>query len=167
VAELPDGVIVLRPWRLAEAGWYAAQVTDPEIARQTSERPDLTAEDVRQAIIATRADPNHRGWAICAAESGELLGNAALDLVHGTLAYWVAAPARGRGVATAAIRLMATYAFDTAGLAQLRLWVKAGNEASARAAVKAGFVRAPDLDETVEVKGEAWSAEFYTLASTV
>ncbi len=161
MTELTDGTIVLRPWRLADADWYASQVKDPEIQRQTTESAELTAHQVREAISTYADDPYLRGWVICAAESGQLLGNAALDLDSGRISYWVAAAARGRGVATAAVRLMAAYGFDTSELDTLRLWVRAGNHASAKAAVKAGFVRAPELDATVEVKGEQWTAEYY------
>ncbi len=94
--------------------------------------------------------------------TGELLGNAALDLAAGTLSYWVAAAARGRGVATAAVTLMAEYAFTLGGLSELRLWVRAGNRASARVAEKAGFTRAPALDRTIDVRGEPWIAHYYT-----
>jgi [ribosomal protein S5]-alanine N-acetyltransferase len=145
--ELTDGSIALRGWRLVDADWYASQVKDPEIQQHTKEPAELTAQQVREAISTYADDPNHRGWVICAAESGERLGNAALDLDGGRIAYWVAAPARGRGVATAAVRLMATYAFATSELEELRLWVRTGNHASARVAEKSGFVRA-----------SAWSA---------
>jgi [ribosomal protein S5]-alanine N-acetyltransferase len=162
--ELTDGTITLRAWRHSDAEWYASQAGDPEIQRQTKEPHDLTARQVREAITTYADHPSHRGWVICAAATGERLGNAAVDLDTGRLAYWVAAAARGRGVATAAVRLMADYAFDASELEMLRLWVKAGNDASARVAMKAGFVRAPELDETIEVKDELWTAAYFTLA---
>jgi [ribosomal protein S5]-alanine N-acetyltransferase len=163
VTELTDGSVLLRPWRLQEAGWYAAQVLDPQIQAQTTEPADLTEQQVRDAITASAADPHHHGWVICAADTGQLLGNAALDLAAGTVSYWVAAAARGRGAATAAVRLMATYAFTTSDLALLRLWVTAGNHASARVAEKTGFVRTPELDDTIDVRGQPWTAHYYTL----
>lgn len=164
--ELTDGSIMMRAWQMVDAEWYAAQVTDAEIQRQTSDSPQLTAQLVREAISKYASDPNHRGWVICAGESGERLGNAAVDLGGGTISYWVAAPARGRGVATAAVRLMAEYAFQASELDVLHLWVRAGNHASAKVAVKAGFARTPDLDRTIEIKGEPWAAEYYTLTRT-
>jgi hypothetical protein len=58
---------------------------------------------------------------------------------------------------------MAAYAFTTSDLALLRLWVKAGNHASARVAEKAGFLRSPELDDTIDVRGQPWTAHYYTL----
>jgi len=163
VTELTDGFVLLRPWRQEEAGWYAVQAQDPQIQAQTTHPAHLSEQQVRDAITRSAADPQHRGWVICAAGTGELLGNAALDLAAGAVSYWVAAAARGRGAATAAVRLMAAYAFTTSDLDQLRLWVKAGNHASARVAEKAGFVRTPELDDTIDVRGQPWTAQYYTL----
>lgn len=163
VPDLTDGNVVLRPWRPDDADWYAAQSTDPDIQRLTSEPPDVTAQQVRDAIARYADDPTNRGWVTCATDTGERLGNAGMDLDEMSVSYWVAAPARGRGVATAALRLMTAHAFATTDLAELRLWVKSGNHASARVAEKAGFHRAPHLDETRTIKGEPWSVEFHTL----
>ena len=168
--ELSDGQVRLRAWRVDEAGWvearwYAGQVGDPLIQQNTTEPAGLTAEQVRQAIVTHAGDRDRRGWVIVAAEGGDLLGNAGLNLAAGTVSYWVAPAARGRGVATAAVRLMADYAFTTAGLTELRLWVRAGNQASARVAEKAGFTRTPELDTTVTVRGEPWTAHYFTCTS--
>jgi RimJ/RimL family protein N-acetyltransferase len=159
---LTDGLVVLRPWRVAEAGWYAEQVRDRLIQDNTSEPADLTAAQVAEAIRAVAGDAERRGWAIVAAGTSDLLGNAALDLAAGTVSYWVATAARGRGVATAALRLMVEHACAVGGSSELRLWVRAGNRASARVAEKAGFSRAAHLDQTVDVRGETWIAHYYT-----
>ena len=55
--------------------------------------------------------------------------------------YWPAAPARGRGSATRALRLLSRWAFDTLGLARLELTCGPDNTASQRVAERAGFVR--------------------------
>ena len=56
--------------------------------------------------------------------------------------YWVAAEARGRGVATTAARLVAHWAFDVAPhLERLQLRADVLNAASNRVAEKAGFTR--------------------------
>jgi [ribosomal protein S5]-alanine N-acetyltransferase len=159
---LTDGLVVLRPWRVAEAGWYVEQVRDRLIQDNTSEPADLTAAQVAEAIRVVAGDADRPGWAIVAAGTGDLLGNAALDLAAGTVSYWVAAAARGRGVATAALRLMVEHASAVGGLSELRLWVRAGNRAIARVAEKAGFTLAAHLDQTIDVRGETWIAHYYT-----
>jgi RimJ/RimL family protein N-acetyltransferase len=58
------------------------------------------------------------------------------------IGYWVAAEARGRGVATAATRLAARWAFDAEPrLERLQLRADVENEPSNRVAAKAGFTR--------------------------
>jgi RimJ/RimL family protein N-acetyltransferase len=153
--------VVLRPWALADAQWYAVTATaDPDIQAMTSEPPDLTAAAVAAAITHYAAVPTHLGWAITV--DGALAGNAGLDLATGALAYWVAPEARGHGVATTAVRLMSAHAF-AAGLAEVHLWVRAGNTASARVALRAGFSRTPARDHALTIKGEPWQAEYYAL----
>ena len=56
-------------------------------------------------------------------------------------AYWVSPSARGRGVATRALRLLSRWAFDEAGVERLWLEIEPGNDASHRVALKAGFLR--------------------------
>jgi [ribosomal protein S5]-alanine N-acetyltransferase len=158
---LGSGPVVLRPWTAADADWYAATTTDPEIQAMTREPPDLTGDAVRAAIERSAGHPDHAGWAI--EVDGALAGNAALDLATGAIAYWIAPAARDRGVATAAVRLMTAHAL-AAGLTDVHLWVKAGNEASARVATRAGFRRTPDRDHEVTVKGAVWTAEYYALS---
>jgi RimJ/RimL family protein N-acetyltransferase len=53
----------------------------------------------------------------------------------------VAAPARGRGVATAALSLVAAWALGPVGLRVMTLQVLDGNTASMRVAERAGFHR--------------------------
>jgi RimJ/RimL family protein N-acetyltransferase len=53
--------------------------------------------------------------------------------------YWVASWARGRGVATRALRLGTTWALETIGLVTVELDTMIGNVASERVAEKAGF----------------------------
>jgi RimJ/RimL family protein N-acetyltransferase len=55
--------------------------------------------------------------------------------------YWVAPQARGRGVATAAVRLLSAAAFEQLDLIRLDLIVAVGNVASVRVAEKAGYTR--------------------------
>lgn len=95
---LTDGVVTLRPWRVEEADWYVAQVSDPPIQRFTGEPPDLTPAAVRAAIADMLATRAHAGMAITDAATGELLGNAGLapkEAGLGEVSYWVSAPARG------------------------------------------------------------------------
>jgi RimJ/RimL family protein N-acetyltransferase len=54
------------------------------------------------------------------------------------IGYWLRADARGRGVTTAAVRLIVAWAL-AAGAARVQLRAAVGNDASRRVAEKAGF----------------------------
>jgi RimJ/RimL family protein N-acetyltransferase len=85
-------------------------------------------------------------YAIDDAASGQLLG--AVDLLLnprdpgiGEIAYMLGAHARGRGVMTAAVRLLCAHVFDNLGVRRVELLHHPDNHASAAVAVRAGFVR--------------------------
>ena len=160
---ITDGTVVLRDWSLDDAGWYAAEVRDPEIQRWTSEPPSLTAAEVRVAIVTLGNQPDSVGYVICDTGTGRRLGNIALRC-HGTageVSYWVAASARGRGVATRALRLLSDWAFAVLDVREIRLWTHADNLASQRVAEAAGYRRTPADDRRRTIKGEVWDTVGY------
>jgi RimJ/RimL family protein N-acetyltransferase len=165
---LADDVIRLRPWQLTDAEWYADAAMDPMIQRFTSEPPALTAEDVRDAIAGlAEKTTSTASFVICALVTGERLGN--IGLVHeaavAEVSYWLAAGARGRGVATRALRLISRWAFDRIGLDEIRLWTHVGNLASRKVAERAGFHRSPEHDRERQVKGTNWWTVAYCTRS--
>jgi RimJ/RimL family protein N-acetyltransferase len=132
--------VILRAWTEADADWYAESVRDVEIQRFTTEG-DVTGDQMRAAIRRLEGHPS----AFCIAEEdGRPLGNIGwreLDepgVVEGY--YWVAADARGRGVASTALSELFDRAKD-AGASTMRLVIEPGNESSERTARRAGFVR--------------------------
>ena len=66
-----------------------------------------------------------------------------VDWDHGRAAvgYWLAPQARGRGVATRAVRLIASWAFEELRVARLELTCGPDNRASVRVAKRCGFTR--------------------------
>ena len=67
------------------------------------------------------------------------------------VSYFLRASARGRGLATRAVRLVAGWAFDELEVARIELRVHPENLASLRVADRAGFTR-----EGVERASRAW-----------
>jgi RimJ/RimL family protein N-acetyltransferase len=63
------------------------------------------------------------------------------DAKSGELGYVVAPAARGRGVATAAVRLMTEWGFGERGLVRLELMISVENAASKVVAERAGYVK--------------------------
>jgi RimJ/RimL family protein N-acetyltransferase len=74
--------------------------------------------------------------------------------LRGQLGYLVAANARGRGVMPRAIRLASRWGFTKLGLERVEILVHPENEASQRAAEKAGFKREGVLRSYTRVKAE-------------
>jgi RimJ/RimL family protein N-acetyltransferase len=147
---------ILREWRAEDAVWYADAVRDPEIQQYTSEPPDLTPEQVAVAIAALAGRDDAEGYLIADEDTGDRLGNIAVRY-EGSVAevsYWIAAPGRGRGAASAGLRAVCMRAL--ARCDTIRLWTHAENTASQRVAVAAGFVREPEQDALRTVKGERW-----------
>jgi [ribosomal protein S5]-alanine N-acetyltransferase len=162
---LEDGVVRLREWADEDSAWYAESVLDPLIQRFTTESPALDAGLVLAAITGLRVASDAEGLVICDAVTGERLGNMALrhDGRAGEVSYWVAAGARGRGVAARALALFSSWCFQAVGLEELRLCAHRENVASQRAAVRAGYQRDPGRDKTREVKGAVWPMLGYAL----
>jgi len=71
----------------------------------------------------------------------------------GEIAYVVAASARGRGVATEAVRLVTEWAFASLGLERIQLKIDQRNAASIRVAEKAGYQREGLLRSVVNIRG--------------
>ena len=148
---LADEVVVLRPWRSGDAPAIAAALDgDPEIARWLDQIPQPYGLDNAHAYLAAC----RRDW-----EAGAGVSFAVLDAADGTLlasvgmrlaglpdgvaeaGYWVAREARGRGVATHALRLASRWLFEAAPVERLQLRADALNVPSQRVAEKAGFTR--------------------------
>lgn len=114
-----DEVVRLREWRPCDAAWYAEQSRDDDIQRFTTDPPALTSDDVVEAIDRLAQTPDSAGFLIADAVTGQPLGTIAVDRADGTghVSYWIAADARGRGAATHALRLLATWALPAGGVA--------------------------------------------------
>lgn len=136
-------VVVLRPWSLDDAAaLLLASRSDPDLATQFPEVGLDDEEHARAHVTgALRFDDHARNWAIV--EDGVAVGNVGLSAIefrHGTAwaHYWVAADARGRGLAARALTSVSSWAFD-AGLFRLELGHRTNNPASCRVAAAAGF----------------------------
>jgi RimJ/RimL family protein N-acetyltransferase len=135
--------IVLRLFRPEDAAAVVKACADPAIPRFTFMKEGLTLPEAEQWI-----DRANEGWATGSVRfaivdvTGRLLGQvglAANDHYGSAEAfYWLAADARGRGVATRALTLVANWAFDS-GIERLFLLVHPENVWSHRVAQRCGF----------------------------
>jgi RimJ/RimL family protein N-acetyltransferase len=148
---LTDGVVLLRPWREDDAAQRYAGFAD-ELCQRFS-WPG--AEPVTEADVAAAYERNEQerqaGTALNlavadAGQPGRIWGAASVYDVaahdqRAAVGYWVAPWARGRGVATRSLRLLARWALDELQVQRLELTCAPDNEASARVAQRCGFVR--------------------------
>jgi RimJ/RimL family protein N-acetyltransferase len=126
-----------------------APLNEPEIASWTRVPSPYTRADAEEYIAGReqrRESGEELSLAIVSASTGELFGSigvrvASQEHLRGELGYLVFAPARGRGVATRAVRLVARFAFDQLGLRRVEILTATGNRASQQVAEKAGFTR--------------------------
>ena len=84
---------------------------------------------------------------------GASLNNVDLEQGRAAIGYWLAPHARGRGVATHAVRLIAGWAFEDLRVARLELTCGPDNRASQRVAERCGFTREGVLRSHIPFKG--------------
>lgn len=144
--EVRGDEVVLRPWRLEDVSAVAAACRDPEIERWLALVPQPYTEDHARLYIQDCIDaPEDRlPFAIADASTGDVIGSIDMRinrLLTGHVGYWVAAEARGRGVAPDALRALSRWAIENLGLGRVELVTDPENVASQRVAEKAGFQR--------------------------
>jgi RimJ/RimL family protein N-acetyltransferase len=113
--------------------------------------PSPYGEADARAFLGRRFDDLQMGLSasfaiVSSSDLESLLGTAALmrcawEHARGEVGYWLAAPARGQGHATRAVRLICEWGFKQLGLERIELLAATGNPASQAVALKAGFTR--------------------------
>lgn len=107
------------------------------------------AEDyVARSIALWPTGRKHVFSVVPAARPDLLLGVVSLTVAGrcGNAAYWLTPEARGRGAASAALRMVSGWAFEHRDLAVILLEIHATNEASKRVAAAAGFHHSGDIE---------------------
>jgi RimJ/RimL family protein N-acetyltransferase len=147
-----DGVR-LRPWSAADLPAAHAAVQDPAVSRYTRVPVQQSRADLSNFIAAherRREEGTSLDLAVARIDDDAFLGARAIVRVdwfdaRAELGYWLAAGARGRGVATVALRLLSDWALTALPLARLELVIAAANTGSLAVAERAGYVREATL----------------------
>ena len=145
---LADDVIQLVPLSEAHLDGLAGLLEDPDVVRNIRVPEPCEAGFERRWLEAYRTgleDGTRDGFAIEDPETGAFLGLAGLvaierDENQGEIGYVVVREARGRGVATEALRLLTEWAFAS-GIVRIELLISVDNPASKRVAQRCGYVR--------------------------
>ena len=133
------------PWFQRFSDWAPGTEAEARLRQLEDERARRRGEQVQFALV----DPS---------EDGSVLGGASLhdvELSQGRAAigYWLAAHARGHGVATHAVLLVARWAFEEVGISRVALTCGPDNLASQRVAERCGFRREGVLRSHMPFKG--------------
>jgi RimJ/RimL family protein N-acetyltransferase len=139
-----DGVIILRPMDESDLPTIERTASDAEILKWF----DLHTRSPADYLAAKReawTEGTGASFAICdATRPDTCLGQVFIerdDDGRGSVGYWLLEDGRGKGRATRAVRLMASWALPEMRLGRLQLHTDPDNVASQRVAERAGFTR--------------------------
>jgi RimJ/RimL family protein N-acetyltransferase len=146
--ELRVDELLLRAPVESDIDAVAPAFLDPEVGGEAG-LPPVDADTLRlmlhEQLPVMRAHGLLAAYVIEDVRDGTLLGGASLhhfdpmrDIVE--LGYWLFVHARGRGVATRAVREMTRHAFAN-GIWRIEAHVRLGNDVSERVLERAGFAR--------------------------
>lgn len=153
VAVLTEGAVRLRPWRDDESSRVVQAVTDPRTLQFLPELPDPYGPEDAAAYLHRTREWASRGeqvvWCVADVGTDLALGSISLSdlsdrVSSAQVGYWTHPDARGRGVMSAALRLVLRHALtpvDEGGLGLRRAWLRAAgtNAASLHVARAAGM----------------------------
>jgi RimJ/RimL family protein N-acetyltransferase len=163
--ELPylvDGDLRLRAPTDDDVAAITAACQDPDIQRWTRVPSPYREQDARFFVEEVSRTSLAKGSGVhllavptgpAGEPGGELFGAVGFSIdradFSGEFGYWLAAAARGRGVATRAGRLLCRFAFEGVGLGYLGLVAAAGNAASNAVARRLGFTHEGTLRDAM------------------
>lgn len=150
--ELHGAGLRLRHWdpsAEADVATWLRGRSDPEFLRwntvllEVSDLAGARASLDKQA--RSEADGACAHYCVTDADTGVVLGHIGLNMIDRVMrvarvGYWVLPEARGRQVASRALRLVSRWAFDELDLQRLELGHAVGHDVSCRIAEKCGFL---------------------------
>lgn len=145
---LTDGRVLLRAAEPRDVPAIEAGMHDPDVIRWIGP-PEGSAGDAL-AQIEERWAQGSPTLAICELD-GTCVGKVWMSIREGDgstgyVGYWLLPGARGRGLATAAVRLLSSWAVRELGVTKVRLTTAPDNERSHRVAERSGFRRVMPRD---------------------
>src|SRR6266516_186720 len=166
---LTDGVVVLRRWARDDLGCVEEASQDPDIPKGTTVPATFTPAEGLAWIERQWSRPDDGAGvsqAIADATSDEALGAIVLMARQpGTveIGYWLIPRARGRGLGSRAVGLVARWAVTEAQFARVEALVVPDNISSQRVLEKAGFQREGHLRSYLVYERPRADALLYSL----
>ena len=163
---IDDGVVHLRASDDRDLDAIETGIHDFDVVRWLG-RPTGSAAEILE-LNRTRAAEGSPTFSICEADDACIglawVNRSTRDPAIGYVGYWLLPAARGRGLATRALRLLATWAFRELELTGLRLLTEPGNTPSQQVAERAGFHQVGLLEGFGEVDGSQVDEVLFVLA---
>lgn len=150
-SDIPDSLVAaerayaLRPWHRSDAPLVREAFAGEEMAPMGPWPMRSDDEAVQWIADWTHKQVQGVGYALAVQSPlGRVVGNVAVsdvDRANGTgwVTYWTAPSARGRGIATIALRALAVWAYTALDLYRLELGHRVSNVAACSVARHAGF----------------------------
>ena len=138
------------------------------VAHGTTVPVPFTPAAGREFVLRQHRRTEHwQGWSLVVeGPEGTGIGAAALMLRPqpgvGGIGYWLLAPARGRGLATRAVRLLSDWALGPCGLDRVEAWVEPDNATSVAVLTRVGFLREGRLRSFLVLGGERTDVEVFS-----
>jgi RimJ/RimL family protein N-acetyltransferase len=163
---IPAGWLTLRPFTAADTGWVFDVSQDPALQRfvqvPAPYRIEHAAFFVHQVALAGWDSGQRAEFVVQDTAAATPFGRVGLSLSQpgaAEIGYWTDPRARGRGVATTAVRAACHWAFTALGAELIEWRCEVGNAASRRVAEKAGFLIEATLRRRLVHRGtrvDAW-----------
>lgn len=146
---LTGAQVVLRPWTPEDADDLLAAADDALVLRYRASAADIVEDPAGfvAAAEAARVAGERLELAICPRSGlgpSRPVGSVSLWGVHrrnrdAMVSWWLGAAGRGRGLGSAAVTILARWAFDEVGLERLGASIEEDNAPSRRLAERCGF----------------------------
>jgi len=171
VPSLADEVVRLRVPGTGDVDAITDACQDPEIPRYTRVPSPYTRADAEGFVALTAVtwrDGTSADFLVVDPSDDALLGAVGLmrlddERTVAEIGYWVAKPARRRGVATRAVRLVSRWGALELGVRRIELMTRVDNVASQRVAEAAGFTREGVLRDHLNQGGGLKDAVMFSL----
>ena len=171
---LTDGVVLLEPYRIGDTDRLYQAVRE-SVAEVSVWLPwchaDYSIKESR-AWVESQAEVWEKGtdydFVITDAKDGSFLGGCGLNHIDqanriANLGYWVRTSRTKRGVASAAVRLLAQFGLGKLKLNRIEIVVAVGNKASQRVAEKVGATREGILRNRIVVREQVYDVVMFSL----
>jgi len=167
--DLPVAGARLRPWRRGDETALARHADNRNVWITLGDRfpSPYTLEDAKDWIAAALSQDPTVHFAI--EVGGEAAGGIGLELQpdiwkrSAVIGFWLGEEHWGRGITTAALRVLTEHAFASFDLCRLQAYVFEGNAASARVLEKAGYVWEARLRKAATKNGRTFDVMVYAM----